>query len=400
MERLLFLLEVIDLKNIKCRIFAGIMLPTCATVGVAFSSKAFARQTTKIGKVQGTIARGTSATKLVKADGVKNLNRLKSGKLNEAGPQIDGDSDSIGASMNNISGDGKLYNDSDGSLAGIDAEGFKSLGEMLENVSNVVSKNDSLVNISSVDITGSKVRLTTNGVFKVNSLELASAYNKACEQGYCGEDIVGTMEKIMPSVKKEEFLSAYFDSLNYLGNRGIGIYVNVTSLATGEPLGQVCIMPDPSDKGAVKLQIWAVDKESFDSTLSLVLNYLGKESKVNKVSVSVGINSGKNYVDAVRSVFNSKPKLFKKFNEIKKTDYMRLEENDKGETVLVAGSTKSVNGAEPVKEAADEIVLKDKGEISAYKSLISAGKLKFGSANKEQDKDSVSVFSTDYEFIK
>ena len=78
----------------------------------------------------------------------------------------------------------------------------------------------------------------------------------------------------------------------------------------------------------------------------------------------------------------------------------RLEENDKGETVLVAGSTKSVNGAEPVKEAADEIVLKDKGEISAYKSLISAGKLKFGSANKEQDKDSVSVFSTDYEFIK
>ena len=352
------------------------MLPACATVGVAFGSKAFARQTTKIGKVQKTIARSTSD--------------FGSAKTN-----------SVGKSVSNISEEGKLYNDFDGSLAGVEAEEIKSLWEMLEDVSSFVSKNDSLVNISSVDITGSKVRLATNDIFKINSLELASAYSKACEQGYCNEDIVGTMEKIMPTIKKEEFLSAYFDFLNYLSNKGIGVYVNATSLTTGEPVGQVCIMPDPkNDTGAVKLQIWAVDKESFDSTLSLVLDRLGKESKVNKVSVSVEPNSGKNCADAVRSVFNSKPKLFKKFNEIKKTDYMRLEKNNNGETVLVAGSTNSVNGAAPVKEAANEIILKDKGKISAYKSLISAGKLRFGSANKEQEEDCVSVSSIAYEFIK
>ena len=87
------------------------MLPACATVGVAFSSKAFARQTTKIGKVQKTIARSTSD--------------FGSAKTN-----------SVGKSVSNISEEGKLYNDFDGSLAGVEAEEIKSLWEMLEDVSS------------------------------------------------------------------------------------------------------------------------------------------------------------------------------------------------------------------------------------------------------------------------
>jgi hypothetical protein len=310
------------------------------------------------------------------------------------------DSVNTGGNMDSIIKDKNSDNEFIDSLGNMNNAGIANFGEILKSFSETMSESGVVSDISSVDITDDKVRLTTSDALKINSSELASAYIKAVESGYYDVNLVSAVENALPGVNKEMILNDYFYSQASLSSIGIGgIHVNATD-PSGDVVGQVCVMPDPQNgKGTVRLQIWAINKENFDATLRLMLRCLGENSKIKRVCVAAPSSCGKNFADSVKSVFDSKPKLFKKFNEIRRTDYMRLDKNNSGETVLATGSTRSVNGAAPVKEAAHEVVLKNE-KISTYKSMISAGKLSVGSGSKDKDGDFLNVISTDYEFVK
>ena len=137
----------------------------------------------------------------------------------------------------------------------------------------------------------------------------------------------------------------------------------------------------------------------YESTLRLALNFLGNNDKIKRVSVSALSQSGKGCKSSVKSIFDRKPKLYKTFNEVKRSDYIRHEENSKGQTVLVTGGARSVNGAKPIKDALRETVLKSE-KISTYKNMISAGKMGVSSGAKEGDAEFLNVASVDYEFVK
>ena len=388
------LLGEVGLKSLKRKVFAGVMLPACASLGIASSSTVFARKATKI-KKQSVVDRQIVNSKSASASHGTSK-KLK--KLKVASSPVEG-SVNTGGNMDSIIKDKNSDNEFIDSLGNMNNADIANFGEMLKSVSKTMLESGVVSDISSVDIADDKVRLTTSGALKVNSSELASAYSKAVESGYYDVNLVSAVENSLPGINKEMILSGYFDSQASLSSMGIGIYVNATNLS-GEVVGQVCVMPDPqSGKGTVRLQIWAINKENFDATLSLMLRCLGENSKIKRVCVSAPSSCGKNFADSVKSVFDSKPKLFKKFNEIRRTDYMRLDKNNSGEMVLATGSTRSVNGAAPVKEAAHEVVLK-KEEISTYKNMISAGKLSVGSGSKDKDGDFLNVISTDYEFVK
>ena len=388
------LLEVVGLKSLKRKVFAGVMLPACASLGIASSSTAFARKATKIKKQSIVNKQVVNSENTFASHGAsRKLKELKvvSSSVEDSLNKV-GNMDSITKDKNSDS----EFIDSLGNMNDVDVANF---GEMLQNISKIMAENDVISDISSVDFSDSRVKLTTSDVLKINSSELASAYSKAVESGYYDVNLVSAVENSLPGINKEMILSGYFDSQASLSSIGIGIYVNATNLS-GDVVGQVCVMPDPQNgKGTVRLQIWAINKENFDATLRLMLRCLGENSKIKRVCVSAPSSCGKNFADSVKSVFDSKPKLFKKFNEIRRTDYMRLDKNNSGEMVLATGSTRSVNGAAPVKEAAHEVVLK-KEEISTYKNMISAGKLSVGSGSKDKDGDFLNVISTDYEFVK
>ena len=441
---LCYLLEVAELRNGKGRFFAGVMLPAMACAGIASSSTAFATRKARVIKTRVKSVSSDTNKKEVRTSGgrinrssAERIKRLRqsdssgkdSGKVketmgnnitNDLGKNVENSSDdskSIGDLIDTLSGSSESTavssSDSLGDLGGLlgdlSESDIASLGKLVENVAKSAPKDSYFASLKTMNTSDGKVRLATKDVLNVSSSDLASAYGKAIRSGYFDINFADSILKLMPGINEEMVLSGYFDSQSYMANTGVAVFANATNIS-GEVVGQLSIMPDPSSgEGAVKLQLWATDKENFESTLRLALDSLGSNGKIKRVSVSALSQSGKGYKSSVKSIFDEykglgKPvpggkQLYKKFNEVKRSDYMRLEENSKGQTVLVTGSARSVNGAKPIKDAPRETVLKSE-EISNYKNMIKAGKMGIGSGAKEGDAEFLSVASVDYEFVK
>lgn len=396
------------MKNKKSKLLASFLLPACTSVSVMSGSTAFARKATKISKAQNIVVSqknvGTGAAER-RSTKIKDMSAKSSSKKvekNQAAVPVAKVTKKITDKKNTSNkprSDGAESMSESGSFIENLTEGdISGLQNVVNEFSSLVEKNDVFSELKSLHAQDGNVELVPGKNSKISSSSLAKLYLAARKAGFYDVDIVKSLLGAVPGISEEMAVSGYFDSQETSGSMGMGVFVTALNPNNGEAVGQVTLLPDPRGDGYVKVQSWATNKGNFESTLRAVLKNLGANSKVKGVSVTVLANSGDGYKQGVKSVFDSKPDGFKKYDEIKRSDYMEIVEGKQGFT-LRTGSTKSVNGAKPITEASHEVALKDE-EVSMYKQMISAGKLSVGSDTAKGNSNALSVDSIDYDFLK